>query len=68
MSTVSVPLPEDMLKEVKNLIKQGVEETVAGIIRKALKKYLEEEAVQIVLRASKEPSLKGDLDHLAKKL
>ncbi len=32
------------------------------------KKYLEEQAVNAVLQAAKEPNLKGDLDELAKEL
>lgn len=38
------------------------------ILRRALKRYIEEQAVEAVLRASKEPRLHGDLDELASKL
>mgnify|MGYP001560207241 CR=1 FL=1 len=68
MSNISVPLPGDMLKAIKTLIKQGVAANMSEFVRHAIKTYLEEQAVQAVLRASKEPNLKGDLDKLAKKL
>lgn len=68
MSILSVPLPADMLQAIEQLIKQGFVSNKAELARKAIKQYLEDQAVQIVLRASQEPSLKGDLDDLAKKL
>jgi len=68
MSNVSVPLPEDMIRAVNDLIKRGVGFSKAEIIRRALQKYLEDQAVQLVLSANEEPSLDGDLDDLAAKL
>lgn len=68
MSTVSVPLPEDKLQALKVLIRQGVAPNMAELVRQAITFYLEEQAVAAVLKASKEPSLDGDLDDLAKKL
>lgn len=68
MSILSVPLPADMLRAIEQLIKQGFVPNKAELARKAIKQYLEDQAVQVVLRASQEPSLKGDLDDLAKKL
>ena len=68
MTTLSVPLTEDLLKGVNHLVKQGVASNKAEVVRQALKKYLEEQAVEAVLKATNEPSLKGDLDLLAKKL
>lgn len=68
MSTVSVPLPDEMLKAVKALVDQGLEENVASLIRKAIRKFVEEEAVNAVLKASQEPNMEGDLDELAVKL
>ena len=68
MSTVSVPLPEDMLKSLKSIIKQGFAANMSDAIRQAIKFYLEEQAVNAVLKASKEPDLRGDLDELATKL
>lgn len=68
MTTVSVPLPEDLLRALELLIKQGVVPNKAEGLRQALKKYLEDLAVEAVLRAHKEPRLEGDIDELAKKL
>lgn len=68
MSNISVPLPEDMIKMIKRLIKDGVATNMSELVRKAIKTYLEAQAVEAVLHASKEPSLKGNLDELAQKL
>lgn len=68
MTTVSVPLPDEMLRAIDMLIRQGVASNKADAIRKAIQKYLEDQAVEAVLRAEKEPTLYGDLDELAKQL
>lgn len=68
MSTLSVPLSADMLKAIEQLVKNGVAANKADLVRKAIDKYLEHQAVQAVLDAEKEPTLEGDLDELAKKL
>lgn len=68
MSTVSVPLTDDMVKGIKVLVKQGIAPTVSEAIRQAVRSYLEKQAVEAVLRAAEEPSLRGDLDNLAKKM
>lgn len=68
MTTVSVPLPADMLKALEDLIRQGKASNKADAIRRALQQYLEDQAVQDVLRAQKEPGLKGNLDDLVRRL
>lgn len=68
MSTLSVPLSRGMMEGIEALVKQGVVSNKAEAARIALQRYLEDQAVQAVLKASKEPSLDGDLDELAKKL
>ncbi|MBU2213047.1 ribbon-helix-helix domain-containing protein [Patescibacteria group bacterium] len=68
MTTVSVPLPEEFLRQIEQLIADGVASNKADAIRKAVQKYLEDQAVERVLRARKEPSLDGDLDELAAQL
>lgn len=68
MSTLSVPLNPEMMKAIEQLVKDGVAANKADAVRKALDMYLEEQAVQAVLNAMKEPSLEGDLDELAKRL
>ena len=68
MSTLSVPLPADMLKKIEDMVKQGFAANKADLVRRAIDKFLEAQAIQAVLDAEKEPSLGGDLDELAKKL
>ena len=66
MTTISVPLPHQMAKELNNLVKNGVGSNKADVVRRAITRFLEEEAVSSVLRAEREPSLRGDLRTLAK--
>ena len=68
MTTISVPLSADLLKALEFFIKQGHATSKADAMRRALKQYLEDQAVQNVLEASKGPFLKGDLRELARKL
>lgn len=68
MSVLSVPLPHDMMKSLEQLVQRGIAQNKAEAARKAIQLYLEDQAVEAVLKASKEPSLKGNLDKLAKKL
>lgn len=68
MTTVSVPLPDDLLQGIKQLVQLGNASNNADAIRKAIKKYLDDQAVEMVLAAQKEPSLSGDLDELATQL
>jgi len=68
MTTLSVPLTDDMRAHIKLLVFQGVASNEASLAREAIQKYLEEKAVEAVLEAQKEPSLKGDLDNLASRL
>jgi Arc/MetJ-type ribon-helix-helix transcriptional regulator len=68
MSTLSVPLPDDMRSNIKMLVKQGVAPNEATVARKAIRHYLEDQAVEAVLKSQKEPSLSGDLDDLASQL
>lgn len=67
MSTISVPLPIHLEKELNNLVKSGYGSNKADVVRRAITRVAEEEAVQIVLRAQREESLYGDLRELAKK-
>lgn len=68
MTTISVPLNEELMRLIQWLIDEGIASNKADAVRKALKKYAEDQAVLAVLRASKEPRLKGDLDDLASKI
>jgi Arc/MetJ-type ribon-helix-helix transcriptional regulator len=68
MSTLSIPIAEDLLRQIEELIKRGLFKNKAEVVRKALEKYLEDFTVQEVLDAAKEPHLSGNLDELAKKI
>ncbi len=68
MSTLSVPLPDDRVRQLEELVKLGIAANKADAVRKAIDRYLEEQAVERVLKAAKEPNLTGDLDELAAKL
>ncbi len=68
MSTLSVPLPADLEEFIRRQVKSGRSPNKAAVVRSALKLLSEEEAVQAVLKAEREPTLRGDLRELAKKL
>lgn len=68
MTTISVPLNDDLLAAIEQLIAQGKASNKADAIRKAVQKYVEDEAVLAVLQAQQEPSLDGDLFTLAAKV
>ena len=67
MSTISVPLPANLEEFVNRMVKSGNAANKADVVRKALRRMSDEEAVEAILRAQKEPNLKGDLDVLARK-
>ena len=67
MTTISVPLPPHVEKELNDLIKSGYGSNKADVVRRAIMRLAEEEAVQTVLRAQQEPPLRGDLRELMKK-
>lgn len=68
MTTISVPIPANMEEFVNKKIKDGFATNKADLFRKAIIRLSEEEAVNEVLRAEREPDLRGDLRDLAKKL
>ena len=67
MSTISVPLPANLEEFINRMVKSGNAANKADVVRKALRRMSDEEAVEAILRAQKEPNLKGDLDVLARK-
>ncbi len=67
MSTISVPLSPHLEEELNKLVASGYGSNKADVVRRALTRVSEEEAVQAVLTAQKEESLYGDLRELAKK-
>jgi len=68
MSTLSVPLGSDQQKFVESYVKSGQAGNKAQVVRRALQLLAEEEAVQSVLRAQREPMLRGNLRDLMKKI
>ena len=72
MSTVSVPLTPKLEEAVINLVKVGYGSSKADIIRKAIARLTEEEAVFSVLRAQQEiregKGVRGDLREILKKM
>lgn len=65
---LSVPLTPELENMIEKLLQDGVASNKADLARKAIEKLAEDHAVAVVLQARKEPSLKGDLDELAKKI
>ena len=70
MSTISVPLPANLEEFVNRMVKSGEAANKADVVRKALKRMSDEEAINAVLEAEKEinlgKGLSGDLRELAK--
>ncbi len=71
MSTISVPIPAFLEDFINNMVSTGYAANKADLVRKALIKLREDEAVNSVLRAEQEgregKTLEGDLRELAKK-
>ncbi len=68
MSTISVPLSKEHQEKLDHLVGAGIASTSAGVMRKALERLAEDAAVEAVLRAEREPTLRGDLDDLLKSI
>lgn len=68
MSTLSVPLTPQLEEDIKELVKKGFAPTKAEVVRRAIIRLTEEEAVEEVFRAQREPMLRGDLRELMKKI
>lgn len=72
MTTLSVPLPAHLEESVNNLVKKGFAANKADVVRKAITRLIEDEAVMAVLMSQQEiaegKGLKGDLRILSKKM
>ncbi|MFA5936977.1 MAG: hypothetical protein WC822_03815 [Candidatus Paceibacterota bacterium] len=72
MSTISVPLTSKLEEALNSLIKSGFADNKAEIMRKALIRLSEEEAVFALLKARQEVKegkiFEGDLKKLLKKV
>ncbi len=64
MATISVPLSKEHQESLDQLVKSGVASNRAAVMRKALERLAEDEAIEDVLRAEREVTqgkvLKGD--------
>ncbi|MDR3519698.1 MAG: hypothetical protein P4L63_02310 [Candidatus Pacebacteria bacterium] len=71
MTTLSVPISGDLEKFIERMIKDGKGANKADVVRRALREYQENEAVQNILQSEREiaegKGLRGDLRELAKK-
>jgi len=72
MSTISVPLTQPLEAFIERAVKRGTASTKAEVVRQALSRYAEEEAVEAVLRARQEfkdgKEIRGDLKKILKQL
>ena len=72
MSTLSVPLSPEFEAFIEAQVKSGRAANKADVVRKALARMSEEEAIEAVLRAKKEVTIgnyaKGDLRELMKRM
>jgi putative addiction module CopG family antidote len=68
MSTLSVPLTPELEGFINSQVKSGRAANKADVVRRALRAMSEDEAVEAVLRAAGEPTLRGDLRELMKKI
>lgn len=69
MSTLSVPLTPELEKFINDQVKSGYAANKADVVRRALTRFSEDAAVEMILRAQKEiadgKGLRGDLRKLA---
>lgn len=72
MSTLSVPLTAQLEEFVQRMVRRGSAATKADVVRRALTRYAEEEAILSVLRSEQEikegKAIKGDLKKIMKSL
>jgi len=60
MSTISVPLDKNAMRDLERLEANNPEMSKAGIVRKAIRLMSEEEAIKAVLEAEQEPTIRVD--------
>ncbi len=72
MSTISVPLTPELEEFINRQVKSGKSANKAHVVRYALQRYSEDEAIEAILQAKEEISsgkgLSGDLRELVKKI
>ena len=72
MTTLSIPIPSELEMFIKREIEQKRSPNKAAVVRRALHRLAEEEAVQAVLQSEREVEegkiLRSDLQVLAKRI
>lgn len=68
MTTISVPIPAEQEKFIKEYIKSGKADNKAQVVRRALREFEEMELLRKLQEIEREPILRGDLDELVRKL
>jgi hypothetical protein len=68
MTTFSIPVDDATAQKIRHFVSLGVAPNIAEFGRKSMQKYLEELAVESILKASNEPDLSGNLDDLLEKI
>lgn len=72
MTTLSVPIPSELEVFIQKEIEYGRSPNKAAVVRRALHRLAEEEAIQVVLQSEREVGegkiLRGDLRLLVKNL
>ena len=70
MTTLSVPVSQDLLDFINRMVESGEAETKAGVVRRALRKYAEEEVISAVMQSRRDIKegkvFSGDLMDLVK--
>jgi Arc/MetJ-type ribon-helix-helix transcriptional regulator len=71
MTTLSVPLGAELMDFIEGMVKDGNAANKVDVVRKALKRMRDEEAVNAILQSQKEMRegkiFRGDLRRIAKK-
>jgi len=72
VSTISIPIPASLESFINDMIRRGIAPTKAEVVRQALARYAEDQAVEEVMQAMREVKegkiLEGDLDELARRM
>lgn len=72
MSTLSVPLTPKLENIIDQMVRDGVAENKAALVRFAIEKFAEDQVIKDILEAQQEFAdkkfLKGDIRTLAKKI
>jgi len=67
MTTLSIPVSGDLEKFIERMVRDGKGANKADVVRRAIREYQENEIVERILQAEREPTLRGDLKDLMKK-